>query len=321
MTSRPSTTLRSYVQQTPTYLTIAAGVLLVSYQQWVGPLSVPVQSVFCIGLLLVAGIPHGALDHLIERERSARLGQPFSLLRFIAQYLLMIAVYGVGWLFFPVLSLVVFLVISAWHFGETDIEKAPATAAWSLTRFVAGGFILAFILLTHPAETTPILARILQNNEPGMNLWNGAASRAGDVLRGWGLLTLVLALLAFRRRPILVDGWRLGRLGLVLLLTYPLPLLPAFMLYFGGWHALSSFGTIRTYLDGASFSRRSIWKLWLQSMPLTVAAFGFLGICTAVWYGYAPQFDPLPSLFIVLSTITLPHIQVMHRLNYYAKSL
>ncbi|MBC8153781.1 MAG: Brp/Blh family beta-carotene 15,15'-dioxygenase [Bacteroidetes bacterium] len=321
MTISVLTTLRHAVQRSPTYLTIVAGLLLVSYQQWVGPLPILTQLAFCVGLLLIAGIPHGALDHLIEQERSIRQGKPFSLPFFILKYLLLIAAYGVGWLFFPVLSLVVFLLISAWHFGETDLEHAPGTALWSLARFASGSFVLAFILLTHTTETTPILARIVQNDPQSLQIWQGAASQPAGVLVGLAALTLVLTATAYRRQPIPVDGGRLGRLGLVLLLTWPLPLLPAFVLYFGGWHALSSFGTIRSYLRVSAFSRQSVWKLWLQSMPLTIAAFGFLGACTIVWYRYTPQFDPLPSLFILLSTITLPHIQVMNKLNNYISRL
>ncbi len=306
--------LQNRVIQTPTSLTIVAGLLLVSYQYWVGPLPGVVQLIFCAGLLLVAGIPHGALDHLIERERSTRQNQPFSMRVFIAKYLLMIAVYGVGWLFFPVLSLVLFLLISAWHFGETDLENAPDNSYWSLTRLVEGGLILAFILLTHAAETTPILARIVQNDAQTMQLWQGVASQAGGVLRGWATLTVVLAMLAFGQYPVRMNGWRLVRLGVILLLTYPLPLLPAFMLYFGGWHSLSSFGTIRSYLQRPS-TNRPIWEIWRQSIPLTVVAFGFLLGCTVIWSTYVPHLDPVPCLFILLSLITLPHIQIMHQLN------
>lgn len=307
--------LRRYVQQVPTCLTIVAGLLLASYQYWVGPLPVTAQVVFCAGLLLIAGIPHGALDHLIEQERSIRQERLFSMRLFIAKYLFTVAVYGVGWLLFPVLSLVLFLLISAWHFGETDIENAPTTAYWSLMRFVAGGLIVAFILLTHAAETTPILVRIVQNDELTLLFWHRTVSQAGPILRGWATLTVVLAMLASGQQPIRINRWRLGRLALVLLLAYLLPLLPAFMLYFGGWHALSSFGTIRSYLQQPTYSSLSVWKLWRQSMPLTIVAFGFLGACTGIWYSYAPDFDPLPALFILLSTITLPHIQIMHRLN------
>ena len=144
-------------------------------------------------------------------------------------------------------------------------------------------------------------------------------SQTGAVLRGWLTLLLVLSMLAFGHQPMAINGWRLGRLALILALTYALPLLPAFMLYFGGWHSLSSFGTIRTYLQKPQHSQQTTWQIWWQSIPLTLLAVGFLLAGAGVWYSYTPFLDPLPYLFILLSTITLPHIQVMHQLNMVVK--
>ncbi len=291
------------------------GLLFVGYQYYVGPIPLSGQLVVCLILLVASGIPHGALDHLIEQQRSARLEQPFSMVSFIIKYLLLIAVYGVGWLISPVSSLIVFLAISAWHFGETDLEKAPATVLWSVSRFVAGGWVLALILLTHPVETTPILGRIVQGNRPTMHYWAILCDYRTSLLYGGAMLVLILTMLAFRHRPAPLNSWRLVRLATILMLTCLLPLLPAFILYFAGWHALSSFGTIRAYLKLPAYSTLSAWKLWWQALPLTIAAFLFLGTCTALWYFYVPGIDPIPTLFILLSTITLPHIRVMNRLH------
>ncbi len=308
--------LRRSVAHTPTLLTIAVGLAFVVYQRLAGPLPMPVQLVFCGLLLVVAGIPHGALDHLVERERAARLGKSFSLLRFLFNYLLTMGVYAGAWLLAPVPCLLVFLLISAWHFGETDLNNAPETAYWSLVRLSAGGFVLAFILLSHATETTPILVRIMQHDELGLLVWQSIVSRAGAVLRGWATLTLVLTMLAYGQRPAPIDAWRMVRLLTVMGLTYYLPLLPAFMLYFGGWHALSSFRSLRDYLPANTADpTEAAWKIWQQSLPLTGVAFGFLGVCAIGWHYLAPDLDPLPILFILLSLITLPHIGVMHTMH------
>lgn len=303
-----------YFKRTPSFLTILVGLLLVSYQYLIGPLPIAAQLIFCSVLLLLVGIPHGALDHIIEQEYYIRRSKPFSMVGFIAKYLLIIAGYGLVWFWFPVLSLVLFLLISAWHFGETDLEHAPGTAHWSLARLVLGGFVLGFILLMHEAETTPILASIVQNDPVFMQVWRGCAQHSGPLLRGWLTLSIILTMLAYGQQPVPFRAGRLVRLGVVLLLTYPLPLLPAFMLYFGGWHSISSFGTIRSYLQQSVSAKKPLWIIWRQSMPLTLVAVFFLGGCAGLWLSYAQDFDPIPSLFILFSTITLPHIQVMHRL-------
>jgi beta-carotene 15,15'-dioxygenase len=308
--------LRRLVVQTPTLLTIIAGVILAGYQHFVGPLPLLFQLIFCGFLLLVAGIPHGALDHLVEQERANRLGKQFLLGQFLAKYLLTMGVYAGAWLLAPVPCLLVFLLISAWHFGETDLANAPETPYWSLARLSAGGFVLAFILLTHADETTPILFRIVQADELAVSFWQGLVLRSGAILRGWGTLVVVLTMLAYGQRASAIDGWRLARLLIIIGLTYFLPLLPAFMLYFGGWHALSSFHSLRHYLPvNAPTPTQAALHVWKQSLPLTGVAFGFLAVFLIVLTELAPSFDYLPILFIFLSLITLPHINVMHAVN------
>lgn len=308
--------LRRLVIQTPTLMTIAVGLGLVFYQRTVGPLPMAVQLIFCGFLLVVSGIPHGALDHLVERERAARLGESFSLLRFLIKYLFTMGVYAGAWLLAPVPCLLVFLLISAWHFGETDLDNAPQTPYWSLARLLSGGFVLAFILITHAVETTPILTRIVQEDKVAMLIWQGIVGQSGAVLRGWATLTLVLMMMAYGQRPAWLDGWRLARLLTVVAITYYLPLLPAFMLYFGGWHALSSFRSLRDYLPkNTTNPAEAAWRVWQQSLPLTGVAFGFLGFFAIGWLYVIPDLDPLPILFILLSLITLPHISVMHTMK------
>lgn len=266
-------------------------------------------------LLAGAGVPHGALDHLIDEETALRQKKPFSITWFLAKYLLIVAVYGLMWLWVPAFCLGVFLIGSAWHFGETDIERVPPTPVWMLTRFVAGSFVLAFILLTHSADVTPILERITRQNSLAMSVWQRILTNAAVILPAWSMLMVGLFGLALRICPVAVDGIRLVRLGALLILCCYLPLLPAFGLYFGGWHALSSFSTIGTYLRQAGSSTHVIWQVWLRSLPFT--GFALLGLALFGWLcrQWAPGWDPLPLVFVFLSLITLPHLSVMHQMN------
>lgn len=310
-----SNAFSNYVQRVPTSVTISVGLLLVGYHHWVNPLSTQVQLILCAVLMLVVGIPHGALDHLIVKERNNRRQKPFSLVHFIAGYVLQMALYGAFWWISPGWSLVFFLLISASHFGETDLENAPDDHRWLTTRFLAGGWVLAFLLLTHASETTLILNHLVGTGGTFVVRWQWAVAHALPLLLGWALLTGLCFGLAMQRRPLPVNAWRLVRLGLVMLTSTFLPLLLAFMLYFAGWHALSSFGAIRSYLRRPPSSFRAVWNLWRLALPLTLMAFGFLGTAAVVWYRVVPDFDLIPGLFVLVSLITLPHSQVMHLVN------
>ena len=80
---------------------------------------------FFVKLILLTGIPHGSLDHLIQEANDKRQNRVYDFAKFIVKYLLLMAVYGLAWYWFSGISLMVFLIISAWHFGETDLENVP----------------------------------------------------------------------------------------------------------------------------------------------------------------------------------------------------
>ena len=71
--------------------------------------------------IIFMGIPHGALDGAI----SVTLGftKSFYLqVRFIITYLLIAILIVVLWYFFPVFSLIIFLLASIFHFGCGDLN-------------------------------------------------------------------------------------------------------------------------------------------------------------------------------------------------------
>ncbi len=303
------------VKPSPASLLVILGMLLIGWQASTGMIPLLGQWIVFTGLLVGAGIPHGALDHLVSRETAIRTGQPFSWGRFLTKYLASMIVYGLVWFVFPSLSLVVFLVVSAWHFGETDIERVPSVLSWTITRFAMGSFVIMFILLTHPAEVTPILERITNYNVPVLSVWQRALPHSSSVWQYWALATGGLFGLSLQFRPVSIDWFRLSQLVIILAIGYWLPLLLAFGLYFGGWHALSSFQTICGYLDRDTQHASTGRQIWLKSLPFTALALISLAVFAWWWQLSARHWDPLPLLFVFLSVITLPHLHVLHGMN------
>ncbi len=307
-----------YFTSAPTRCTVAVGVLLVLWQSCLGTIPFDIQLIFTLTFVFLTGIPHGALDHLVEAETAARTQHQYNLIRFLLKYLLVIGIYAMIWHFFPICGLLLFLIFSAWHFGETDLEKLPLKVhLWTLNRFLHGAFVLSWLLLGHAAETTPVLERITRQTTEEMWVWRFfVAHRWQLLLNGWVLIS-VLVWVAQRWSPVSFDVTRMFRLFIVLLLCQALPLLLAFTLYFAGWHSISAFQTIWTYLnpDPARSRRYSWWQFWLSAMPFTLLAMASIVVLTWGWQRYAKEVDPLPLLFIFLSLVTLPHLQVMHRMN------
>ncbi len=300
----------------PTGLSVVVGALLLGGHWLTGGLP-PVVSWTFFGLaLLLAGIPHGALDHLVDEQTAYQHGRIFRLDRFLFRYLLTMLAYGLLWWWQPALSLIVFLVFSAWHFGETDVDPVPPKAPlWMGLRFVHGGFVLFFLLLGHAAETTPILDRISRHDPWLMQGWNVLVQHESDILLGWGRLLLIGVVLTLQWSPIAVNQLRLARLVLLLAICLWLPLMPAFALYFGGWHSISAFQAIGQYLRRNNAGPLSARQIWVKALPLTGLALLGLLLMIGSWYWFARQIDPVPVIFIFLSLITLPHLGVMSGMN------
>lgn len=261
--------------------------------------------------VLLLGIPHGAIDHLIEEQYLSKNARPFSLFRFLAKYLIQMAAYGILWIFFPSLSLLLFLVLSAWHFGESDMQPAPKHILWKISQAILGLTVLFFILLREPGLSGDLIFRITRNHELSLQIWQLASQYAWVIV---GLLLaglFVIGLFAQSRESL---KWRKDKWVYFILLIFVinfLPLLPAFALYFGGWHALNTFSHMADFLQ-----KKEVGKLWKMSMPFTLLAMFFLGISAAVWQLAFAHLDPLPVIFIFIAIITLPHMLVMRKMFY-----
>ena len=303
----------------PTWITVFLGLALLSWQYVQGDLPQNIQVIFFVSLILLTGIPHGALDHLIQESTDKKFNRVYDVKKFVFRYLLIMLLYALAWYWFSELSLIVFLLISAWHFGETDLEKAPQNVLiWSTTRLIYGLYILAFILLTHLDEVRPIVSKMIGNQESVLRFWNFITLNVRQILYILGLSFTTIFIIAQSEFLIQFDKVRIFRLCSILAISAFLPLLPAFALYFGGWHALCAFDNIHDYLreDHPDLSFKLVY---FKTLPLTVLSIIFL--CAFLWYAHinTQYFDPFPVLFIFISLITLPHLIIAHQMNHNAK--
>jgi len=256
--------------------------VLVLFQILVLQLGLPMVSagILVAGLLLV-GLPHGAIDHLLESRRAETPIDP----AFIIRYLLLSFVIGIIWWINAWLGLGVFLIYSAWHFGETEYKSS--NDAIGLRSLLWGCSILGFLLVTHPAETKSILT------EMNVNLPFALHSEWG-----WGFMVLLLTLNVARGPKPFLGGLY------VFLLPY-LPLLHAFGLYFIFDHSYKSAMQIGDRL------KADYVKLYVKAIPFTLGAvllgWGFYAF--NIW-----QTEGATGLFfILLSCLSFPHVLAMTR--------
>jgi lycopene beta-cyclase len=244
-----------------------------------------------IGLFLV-GIPHGAVDHLLE---SGQIRAPIRL-GFVLKYLGLGFLYLGLWLAAPAPALALFLLYSAWHFGQADMQEWRLHRPGKIKIFAWGALALTVILGAHAAESNQILKYL---NAPLIPLDAAEAPWFVPLLLGfaaaWALLekradfALSVCLLAVGTR---------------------LPLLMAFGLYFVGQHSLNGWSHLKTGLQTTNL------QLFLKALPFNLGAWLLLGaLLYAMQTGYLQLADGqwIPAFFVFVSCISFPHVWVMHR--------
>lgn len=298
-----------------TWLNAIAGIIMFCWQLLAGEIPMGWQIFYCTIMIGGTGIPHGALDHLVARASAEKANKKFTIPRFLLRYVAIIIFYGYCWIAFPGISLLIFLLISAWHFGETDLHAASSTRLWSISRFLWGTVVLFILLLTHQEQTKILVLRITNQSTAAIQTINFFNTNGIYC----ALFTIILCagcmLLAHRQSKWNFKISNLINLSIIISLTAILPLLPAFALYFGGWHAIRSFEIIFSFLHKQNHVIAiTPLTMWKNAIPMTfLAAVGFV-FMAFIWKGTGLNMDPLPFVFIFLSVITLPHLDVMDKL-------
>jgi len=242
-----------------------------------------------IASIALLGIPHGALDlHII--------GATSSSIREVVLYLTGIALVVLAWYIAPALMLVVFLLNSAWHFGDCDLQHMRRLRA--ISSLIYGSAIL--VVLINPSD--PAISDILQQLVSTTSLTLDESLHLSiRIVAACIVLVLPLAQDAEHR----VAG--IVRSVLVVAGAFFLPSLVAFAWYFTAIHSWSSLRALRLHLN-----QHESWtwsRLVLASVPFTLVTYIGIGIA----YLLLPHAAILPLLFISLSALTVPHSRLFHR--------
>jgi len=259
-------------------------------------------------LVAVIGLPHGAADHRFARPRLERLLGTAWLPVFLAGYVAVAGAVVCGWFVAPAVTIVVFFLASAWHFGAEE-PQGVLGPPWlrPVCQFARGGLVIWVPLVTHGGEVGEILARTAP---PGSG---PAISQALAVLTAcsWIMLPIaatawILQALAAGARPgwtrwrSLVDTALVG--SLVVLFAVASPLV-GFLVYFCGWHSARGLGRLRIEL-GENWP-----ELAASLFPLTAGAIALIGLVAWLALGGAGWNDTLiRTTFVGLSAVAIPHL-------------
>lgn len=249
------------------------------------------QHVCALAVIIVLGVPHGALDGEAARAvLRPRFGQAWFLV-FSLPYLSLSALVLLAWHGAPGLTLLGFLAASVWHFGSEDTE-----AGGGLEVIVRGGLPVAMPTLVHPVATAAVFQTVAGVSLPQLPEWLWASAMA------WLALAAVwTGQAALRRR-----GRLLAVPGLLAALFVVLPPLTAFAIYFVGVHAPAHVAAL--IRNPARAPRvRDDRSAAVLAVPITALTLLIGAMLWPLYGGAIP--DRLLTLTIQgLAALTLPHM-------------
>ncbi len=275
--------------------------------QWYYPRGWPVIEGIVLGLgIFLTGIPHGAVDHYVARQQAINAGKAFSIWKFITTYILWVLLYTLVWWISPGFSFILFLLLSAWHFGETDFRFTGDRGRFKFVRTIIYGMCLvAWLLLSHASELQSWI-KILVPVSTAAPAVIEMARQIPPLLFFIVAMVMVLPINSEKQHKwttwLIFSGFIFlcGKMGL----------LSGFALYFTGWHGVLAFVDINNFLP----LKGKLLAVWRTSIPLSVISYVFLIFIYFFTDAEVWQNAGLPAIFILLSVLTLPHAQVMHQL-------
>ncbi len=255
------------------------------------------QNAFGLLVVLGIGILHGANDLKIIQHYSKAHKNKTSTLFLLYIGVVLLGVVLFYWL--PQAALPLFVLVSAFHFGEQHWEvRLERLSARSLFYMFYGGFIFSLLFFWQSGPSSLVIEQIVGLYIP-VELW-------ATVLVILSLILFLWLIMNARLRSYL-----LWEFLLVLLLTVVFwrgTLILAFATYFVFWHSLPSLKSQMHYLYGNVHA--TAWWRYFKSG----AVYWFLALLTLVCaYAFIDFSQPyfLSLFFVFLAAITFPHAVVM----------
>ena len=268
------------------------------------------QYAICFAAILIFGIPHGAVDHIvyagikkISRKNSDRI--------FITKYLLLMAAYLLVWLFYPFKALVIFILMGAYHFGQEFFEEHLIEVKNRLSFFIWGGLVLIFPLIVHYPATVEFVLKVTRVSLPEMSAEQGLILSSVIVIFNLGYF-------AFLRMKGAIDRsrfWKiLAQITVLVLVFISMPFIIGFTLYFVIFHSLNAMHHQYSWLTNL----RKVYKPWhyfKDLSPLTLVSYA--GVLFMLFYfDFGSWQNNMLYFLIFISMLTLPHMIVFEDFYY-----
>ncbi len=266
-----------------------------------------ISPLICLLLILIIGVSHGSLDHL-KGKKLLKILKFGNISIFYFAYLFLAFSITFFWILFPATTLIIFLIVAAFHFGKEDTQFLIKENSYlnQLLFFLKGSLIISAPLFFHFDETISIFKLLLIENETFYSSLNFIESNK--------LLNIFIVISTLSSVFLFIKNFNSKKLSIfldyfsILIINYYFTPLIAFTIYFCFLHSIRHSISLMYELDNANLKIGCITFL-KKALPLTILTATF---CLISLYfldkNYGFDSSILKLIFIGLASLTFPHI-------------
>ena len=264
--------------------------------------------IFCLFLILILGISHGALDNIKGAKLLKLFGYKHTISFYLA-YIFISLLIIILWLIFPNSVLLLFLIIAAYHFGKEDTVFSFRRKFFisECLFFLKGSAVIMAPLLLKREQTNEIF-KILN-----FNLFE-AEFFSNEFLIVILCLSFLSSLYISKKENADLKGLMIMDFFSIIILNFFLSPILAFTLYFCFLHSIRHSISLIFELDKSL--KLGIKKFIKKAIPLTIAT----GVIFLIAIFFLNNFFKLDEaiykvIFIGLASLTFPHILLEYLLE------
>lgn len=251
-------------------------------------------------LIAIIGIPHGAVDHLLFLKKTNR-----NKTYFYSFYIALLTLYGISWIYFPMISLSLFLILSAYHFGQSQFEKYDVhTLTKKIIGFIWGVIVLSGLVVFNFNEIQIVLTDYDELNA-FVSLFNLEYFKIICLIST--ITFLIIGLVNLRFKSLVKELIYISLIGVTFLIQ---PLLLGFALFFIFNHSYTVMRSEYNFLSkyDTHFNLSKFIKALTPFTLLSILGTSFLYYLSST--GWITMSLPF-ILLITISSLTFPHAIVM----------
>ncbi len=264
-------------------------------------ISIENQLIGCLTLIILFGIPHGAIDNVLSLSESNLSKNSFYFL-----YLLSMIFYAALWFITPIFSFIFFLLLSSYHFGESQLSNYNIKNIFSKIIYLVWGVALMSTLFFYNSNE---LIKLF-NNFTDTSIFNLIFEYSLlDILFYSSNTGLILILIHLRINNYInsqIFNSELFQLVLLHITFFVFPVVISFTLYFVFLHSIKVLVQEYSYLE-QKLNGFNLIKFIKLLTPFTLLAIFFFSLLILISNYYKLNISLLLFSIIGISVITLPH--------------